>query len=109
MHATRSLSTAASRNILESRRRICDGVDITHKRLSRWWASTTGFTSVCLYPRAASSMPCGCEVVPDTIGSAEVNLVGRLPAESVMGHLGVVLVDVEIDQLPELPEAVERM
>ena len=54
-------------------------------------------------------MPRGCEVVPDTIGSAEVDLVGRLSVESVMGHLGVVLPDVEIDQLLELLEAFERM
>jgi len=32
-----------------------------------------------------------------------------LSGKSVMGHLGVVLFDVEIDQLPELREAVERM
>jgi len=54
-------------------------------------------------------MPCGCEVVPDTIGSAEVDLVGRLSDESVMRHLGVVLPDVEIDQLLEVPEGFERM
>ena len=54
-------------------------------------------------------MPCGCEVVPDTIGSAEVDLVGRLSDESVMGHLGVVLPDVETDQLLEMLEAFERI
>jgi len=55
-------------------------------------------------------MPGGCEAVPDPIGSlVKVHLVGRLSVESVMGHLGVVLVDVEIDQLLELPEAFERM
>ena len=54
-------------------------------------------------------MPRGREAVPDTIGVAEVHLVGRLSDERVMGHLGIVLFDVEIDQLLELREAVERM
>ena len=40
-------------------------------------------------------MPGSREVVPDTIRLAEVDLVGRLSDESVMGHLGVVLFDVE--------------
>jgi len=54
-------------------------------------------------------MPGGCEAVPDTIVVVKVHLVRRLPTESVMGHLGIVLVDVEIDQLLELREAFERM
>lgn len=52
-------------------------------------------------------MPCDHEAVPDTIGVVKVDLVGRLSAKSVVGHLGVVLVDVEIDQLLELREAFE--
>jgi hypothetical protein len=39
----------------------------------------------------------------------KVHLVRRLPAKGVMGHSGVVLFDVEIDQLFELRETVERM
>ena len=54
-------------------------------------------------------MPGGREAVPDTIGLAKVDLVGRLSAKSMMRHLGVVLPNVEIDQLLELPEALERM
>ena len=45
----------------------------------------------------------------DTIGVVKVDLVGRLSIESMMGHLGVVLPDVEIDELFELREAFERM
>jgi hypothetical protein len=52
-------------------------------------------------------MPGGLEAVPDTIGSVKVHLVGCLSAKSVVGHLGVVLFDVEIDELLELREAVE--
>jgi hypothetical protein len=51
----------------------------------------------------------GRETVPDAIGVAKVHLVGRLSVKSMMGHLGVVLFDVEIDQLFELREAFERM
>ena len=47
-------------------------------------------------------MPGGREAVPDTIGLIKVDLVGRLSVKSVMGHFGVVLFDVEIDQLLEL-------
>jgi hypothetical protein len=54
-------------------------------------------------------MPRGRKAVPDTIAVVEVRLVGRLSDERVMGHLGVVLPDVEIDQLLELREAFERM
>jgi len=55
-------------------------------------------------------MPGGCEAVPDPIGSlVKVHLVGRLSVESVMGHLSVVLPNVEIDELLELREAVERL
>ena len=55
-------------------------------------------------------MPGGCEAVPDPIGAlVKVHLVGRPSVKSVVEHLGVVLVDVEIDQLLELPEAFERM
>ena len=50
-------------------------------------------------------MPRGREAVPDTIGLVKVDFVGRLSDERVMGHLGVVLPDVEIDQLLELREA----
>jgi hypothetical protein len=48
-------------------------------------------------------------VVPDTIGLVKVDLIGCLPDKRVMGHLGVVLPDVEIDQLLEQREAFERM
>ena len=51
----------------------------------------------------------GREAVPDTIGVAKVHLVGRLSDERVMAHLGVVLPDVETDQLRELREALVRM
>ena len=54
-------------------------------------------------------MPRGHEAVPDTIGLAEVRLVGCLSAEGIVRHLGIVFVDVEIDQLLELREAFERM
>jgi hypothetical protein len=47
-------------------------------------------------------MPCGHEAVLDTIGLVEVRLVRCLSVKSVMGHLGVVLFDVETDQLLEL-------
>ena len=100
-------SPAPSENILELRRRICDGVDSTHKPSSGWCASATGFTSVCLHPCSASLMPGGREAVRDPIGLIEVDLVGRLSVKSVMGHFGVVLFDVEIDQLLELREAFE--
>jgi hypothetical protein len=52
-------------------------------------------------------MPGGREAVPDTIGVVKVHLVRRLSGKSVMAHLGVVLFDVEIDQLLELREAFE--
>ena len=52
-------------------------------------------------------MPGGREAVRDPIGLIEVDLVGCLSDKSVMGHLGVVLFDVEIDQLLELREAFE--
>jgi hypothetical protein len=43
-------NAAASGNILESRRRICDGVEHAHGLLSEWWsAHATGLTSVCLH------------------------------------------------------------
>ena len=100
---------AASVNILESRRRICDSGDSTHGLLSRSSASATGFTSVCLPPRAASLMPRGREAFPETIGLVEVHLVGCLSTESIVRHSGIVLVDVEIDELLELREAFERM
>ena len=45
----------------------------------------------------------------DTIGLVKVDLVGGLSDKSVMGHLGVALFDVEIDQLLELREAFEQM
>ena len=45
----------------------------------------------------------------DTFGLVKVHLVGRWSVKSVMGHLGVVLFDVEIDQTRELREAFERM
>ena len=54
-------------------------------------------------------MPGGREPVPDTISVVKIHLVGCLSAESVVRHMGIVLVDVEIDQLLELREAVERM
>ena len=43
------------------------------------------------------------------IGVVKVHFVRRLPAESMMGHFRVVLVDVETDQLLELLEAIERI
>ena len=52
----------------------------------------TGFTSVCLHSLPASLTPDGCEAVPDPIGLAKVDLVGRLSIESVMGHFRVVVV-----------------
>ena len=43
------LRAAAPGNILESRRRIRDGVERTHGLLSEWWsAHATGLMSVCL-------------------------------------------------------------
>ncbi len=54
-------------------------------------------------------MPGGREVVPDTIAVIKVHLVGCLSIEGVMRHFRVVLADVEIDQLLELPEALKRM
>ncbi len=51
----------------------------------------------------------GREAVSDPIGLIEVDLVGRLSIESVMGHFRFVPVDVEIDELLELREAFERM
>ena len=98
--------TAASGNILESRRRICDGVEHAHGLLSEWWsAHATGLTSVCLHSCPTGLTAGGLEAVPDTIGLVKVDLVGCLSDKSVMGHLGVVLFDVEIDQTPELREA----
>jgi hypothetical protein len=38
----------------------------------------------------------------DTIGLVKVHLVGCLPAKCVVGHLGIVLFDVKVDELPEL-------
>ena len=61
----------------------------------------------CLYSCLASLMPVGREAVPDTIGLVKVNLVRRLSAKSVMGHSGIVLFDVEIDQLV-VPQSVVR-
>ncbi len=91
--------TAASGNILESRRRFCDGGEHTHGLLSEWWsAHATGLTSVCLHSRLTSLKPGGREVVPDTIGLVKVDLIGCLSDKRIMGHLGVVLPDVEIDQ-----------
>ena len=43
----------------------------------------------------------------DTIGLVKVHLVGCLSAKRVVGHLGIVLFDVEIDQLLELRETFE--
>jgi hypothetical protein len=54
-------------------------------------------------------MPGGGEAVPDTISLVKVDFVGRLSDERVMGHSGVVLPNVEIDELFELREAFERM
>ena len=54
-------------------------------------------------------MPRGREADPDTIGVVKVHLVGCLSAKSVVRHFGVVLFDVEIDQLLELREAVEQL
>ena len=45
----------------------------------------------------------------DTIGAVKVHLVGCLSDECVVGHLAIVLPDVEIDELLELREAFERM
>ena len=100
---------ARSGNILESRRRICDGVDNTHGLLSGWCAHATQLKSVCLHSPPTGLTLAGREAVPDTIGVIEVHLVGCLSAKSIVGHSGVVLLDVEIDQLLELREAVERM
>ncbi len=86
------------------------GVDNTHGLLSEWWsAHATGLTSVCLHSCPTGLTAGGLEAVPDTIGLLKVDLVGCWSDKSVMGHLGVVLFDVEIDQTPELHEAVERM
>ena len=102
--------TAASGNILESRRRICDGVDHTPGFLSGWWsAHATGLTSVCLHSCPTGLTAGGLEAVPDTIGLVKVDLVGCRSDKSVVRHLGVVLADVKLDQLLELREAVERM
>ena len=98
---------AASVNILESRRCICDGVDNTRKMMSGWRASTTGFTSVRLHSLPMSLTPGGHEAIVDAIALAEVDLVGRLSIKSMMGHFRVVLPNVEIDELLELREAFE--
>ena len=104
------LFTAASTDILESRRRICDRMDNTYGLWSGWWsAHATGFISVCRHSCPTSLTPGSREAVPDAIGLVEVDLVGCLSDKSVMGHLGVVLPDVEIDQLLQLREAFERM
>ena len=102
-------SPAACGNILESRRRICDGVDNTDGFLSGWRAQATGLTSVCFHSYPTSLAPSDPEVVPDTVGLVRVDLVGCLSDKRVMGHLGVVLPDVEIDELLELREAFKRM
>lgn len=52
-------------------------------------------------------MPGGRDAVPNTIDLIKVHLVGRLSVKSVMGHVGVVLFDVEADQPLELREACE--
>jgi len=52
-------------------------------------------------------MPRDREAVVDTIGLVKVDLVGCLSDKRVVRHSGVVLFDVEIDQLLELREAVE--
>ena len=49
----------------------------------------------------------GREAVSDTIGVAKVHLVRRLSDERVVRHLGIVLFDVEVDQLLKLRETFE--
>ncbi len=56
-----------------------------------------------------SLTPGGREAVADTIGLVKADLVGGRSDKSAMGHLGVVLFDVETDQTLQLREAVERM
>ena len=56
-----------------------------------------------------SLTPGGREAVPDTISLGKVDFVGCRSDKSAMGHLGVVLFDVETDQTLQLREAVERM
>ena len=75
--------------------------------MSGWRASTTGFTSVRLHSLPTSLTPGGREAIPDPVGLIEVDLVGRLSIKSMMGHFRVVLPNVEIDELLELPEAFE--
>ena len=85
-------------------------MDNTYGLWSGWWsADATGFISVCRPSCPASLTPGGREAVPDTIGLVEVDLVGCLSDKRVVGHLDVVLPDVEIDELRELREAFERM
>ena len=99
---------AATANIPYSRRRICDGVDNARNLLSGGWtAHPAGLTSVQLHSLPTSLTPGNPEAIPDPIGLAKVDLVGRSSIESMMGRLGVVLVDVEIDELFELRKAVE--
>jgi hypothetical protein len=67
----------------------------------------TGFTLVCFHSLPASLTPGGREAIPDTMGLIEVDLVGRLSIERVMGHFRVVLPDIEIDELLEPREGLE--
>ncbi len=78
-------TTAASANILESRRRICDGDNNTHGLLSEWWsAHATGLTSVCLHSCPTGLTAGGPEAVPDTIGLVAVWSGGIRPTLPVM-------------------------
>ena len=52
-------------------------------------------------------MPGRPKAIADTIGLGKVDLVGCSSVERVMGHLSIVLPNVDIDQLLELPEALE--
>jgi hypothetical protein len=109
-YPSRDVSLAACGNILESRWRFCDGVEHSHGLSSGWWsAHATGLSSVCLHSCPTSLKPGGLEAVPNAIALIKADLVGCLSDKSVMGHLGVVPFDVEIDHLLELHEAVERM
>jgi|GEM_PF-6865030 len=57
-------------------------------------ASATGFAPIDIHPGSASLTPSGPETIVDTIGVINAHLVGRLSAKYVVGHSGVVLVDV---------------
>jgi hypothetical protein len=78
-------------------------------RLPRVFAVLTGQGSVRLQASRARRASPGVELVRDVSARSEVHLIRRLVAEGGVGEAGVVLLDVERDELPERREAVERV